>query len=565
MDYLLRPSDPEAARELASSCNISATIAQVLLNRGIENAESARSFLAPLLSGLTSPDKMADRDIAADRLARAVRARERVAVFGDYDVDGTASAAIMGDILERLGGEVMVLVANRFEGGYGFSEPALKRILQTRPKLVVACDCGSSDHPRLEMAKKAGVDVIVVDHHLVPSETLPALAFLNPRRPDCGFPYKGLASVGLVLSLAAAVRASLGVALDLRPWLDLVALGTIADVAPLTGDNRRLVRAGLALLGCGNGRPGIVALREAARIRPNAVIGAGEIAFRFAPRLNAAGRLGDQSLTLALLRARDLMEARSLAVRVERINQQRKVIERRVTEEAIAQVLTCYGPNPKSGIIAAKEGWHRGVVGISASRLADRFGVPSVVIALQDGIGRGSCRSCRGFPLFDAMVRCREILDNFGGHQAAMGISIHSSQIEAFRSAFSDAVSEKLAEQEQWTNLPQIDVQIDPGVFDLPPASDLALLEPVGEANAEPVFLVPEAYVEESQVVGNEHLKLSLRVGSHKFSAFGYQQGKRSVPIGKPITALGIFRPDSWSGRDQIELWLSEFENTKEF
>jgi len=564
VDYALRPSDPEAARELASNCNISPTIAQVLLHRGIENLESARDYLSPMLSGLTPPDEMADRDIAADRLARAIRARERIAVFGDYDVDGTASAAIMADILERLGGEVVVMVANRFEGGYGFSEPALNRVLEARPRLIVACDCGSSDHRRLEMARKTGIDVIVVDHHLVPSESLPALAFLNPRRPDCGFPYKGLASVGLVLSLAAAVRTSLGKPFDLRPWLDLVALGTIADVAPLNGDNRRLVRAGLALLGCGGGRPGIVALREAARIKPSAVVGAGDVAFRFAPRLNAAGRLGDQTLTLLLLRAKSLVEARSLAVRVERINQQRKQIERRVTEEAIAQVVERYGTHPNTGIIAAKDGWHRGVVGISASRLVERFGVPSVVIAVQDGVGRGSCRSCGGFPLFDAMLQCRQLLDNYGGHQAAMGLSIQSSHIEAFRSAFADAVSEDFNKGERSPNFVQIDVKIDPGVFDIPPASDLTLLEPVGEANAEPLFLVPDAVVEECQVVGNEHLKLSLRLGNRRFSAFGFQQGKKSVSIGRSITALGMLRPDTWGGGDRVELWLSEFENLNE-
>jgi single-stranded-DNA-specific exonuclease len=390
------------------------------------------------------------------------------------------------------------------------------------------------------------------------------LAFLNPRRSDCGFPYKGLASVGLVLSLAAAVRASLGKTLDLRPWLDLVALGTIADVAPLNGDNRRLVRAGLALLGCGGGRPGIVALREAARIKPGAVIGAGDVAFRFAPRLNAAGRLGDQTLTLSLLRAKSLVEARSIAVRVERINQQRKQIERQVTEEAIAQIVDCYGPNPKTGIIAAKKGWHRGVVGISASRLVERFGVPSIVIAVQDGVGRGSCRSCGGFPLFDAMLRCRQLLDNYGGHQAAMGLSIQSSQIEAFRSAFADAVSEDFIKGERSPDFAQIDVKIDPGVFDIPPASDLTLLEPVGEANAEPLFLVPDALVEDRQVVGNEHLKLSLRVGNQRFSAFGFQQGKKSVSIGKTISAVGMLRPDTWGGGDQVELWLSEFENLNE-
>lgn len=562
MEYQLRPSNPEAARELANACGISSTVAQVLLHRGINDEQSARNFLTPLLADLTPPDEMADRVLAADRLAYAIHSQERITVFGDYDVDGTASAAILSGMLESIGGDVVTLIANRFEGGYGFSDIALDRVLDTDPHIIVTCDCGSSDHPRLERARRAGKDVIVVDHHLVPPEALPALAFLNPNRSDCGFPYKGLASVGLVLSLCAAIRASLKVKLDLREWLDLVALGTIADVAPLHGDNRRLVRAGLNLLRSHNVRPGIMALREAVRIRPGACIGAGDIAFRFAPRLNAAGRLGDQALTLSLLQARSLSEARSLAVRLERINQKRKLVERQVTEEAISQVIQTYGPEPNTGIVAAKQGWHRGVVGITASRLVERFGVPSVVIALQDGVGRGSCRSCRGFPLYDAMVRCKEELEKFGGHQAAMGITIQTSKIERFRCGFSNAVSKSSLDLLSSNSIPQVDVEIDPGVYDLPPASDLTMIEPVGEANPEPLFLVPEAHVEANQVVAREHLKLALKIGNKRISAFGFQQGERSGMVGNTITALGVLRPDTWGGGDLVELWLSEFENT---
>jgi single-stranded-DNA-specific exonuclease len=240
----IRESDRAGAERLGTELGVSSTLAQVLLHRGLVEPARARQYLAPKLSELTVPDAMLDRELAAERLARAIRRAETIVVFGDYDVDGTTSAAILTGILEQLGGRVQTLLASRFEGGYGLSDAALDRVLLERPSLLVTCDCGTSDHERLARAQKQGIDVIVVDHHLVPDEPLPALAFINPHRPECGFAYKGLCSAGLALSLGAAVRSVLSVALDLRAYLDLVALGTVADVAPLDGDNRRLVRAG---------------------------------------------------------------------------------------------------------------------------------------------------------------------------------------------------------------------------------------------------------------------------------------------------------------------------------
>ena len=378
------------------------------------------------------------------------------------------SAAVLAGILEQLGARVSVLLANRFEGGYGLSDEALTRVLETSPAVLVTCDCGSSDHARIEKARAAGVDVIVVDHHLVPPEPLPALAFLNPHRPDCGFAYKGLCSAGLALSLGAAVRARLGVELDLRTFLDLVALGTIADVAPLDGDNRRLVRAGLALLASPRARPGVAALRELAKITPGATIGAQDVAFRMTPRLNAAGRLGDPTLTLSLLRARDVPEARALAARIEQLNEQRKVLEAEVTAQATAQVIEIYGEHPACGIVAAGEGWHRGVLGISAARLCDRFNVPVVVVGFEHGIGHGSARAPDGFPLFDAIQKCARSLQRYGGHQAACGLSLHAAQLDPFRADFTGAG----AQAERMAAAFDVDVVLGADGYRLPPVAD---------------------------------------------------------------------------------------------
>jgi single-stranded-DNA-specific exonuclease len=553
MRFRVRQADPMAARELGRALGLAPALAQVLLHRGISDAASAREFVNPQLSGLSRPDAMLDRELAADRLVRAIRARETIAVFGDYDVDGTTSAVVLCGILEALGAEVCVFVGNRFDGGYGLSDAALARVLEARPSLLVTCDCGSSDHERIARARAAGVDVIVVDHHLVPDEPLPALAFLNPHRPGCGFEYKGLASAGLALSLGAAVRARLGSALDLRTFLDLVALGTIADVAPLDGDNRRLVRAGLVRLAEPT-RPGVVALRELARIRGCAPLSAMDVAFRMTPRLNAPGRMGDADLTLALLRARDVGQARMLAARVEQRNDERKAIEKRVTEQAVAQVIERWGPTPRHGIVAFGDELHRGVVGISAARLVERFGVPAIVVGVEGATGHGSARAPSGFALHAAIARCAGLLERFGGHDAACGLTLTRSRLEAFAVAFAEAtrceqVASAVAE-------PTADVQLEPGVFELPGAADLAQLEPFGAGNREPIFALPRVRVVSRSVVAGSHLKLGLQLGRATLSAFGYDLAQVQVGVGSEVSLLGTLRADAWMGGDRVELRL---------
>lgn len=551
--YRLREADPVAARALGASCGLGSAAAQILLQRGLGDPRAAQEHLDARLSGLSSPDSMIDRDAATERLVDAIRSKQRIAIFGDYDVDGTTSAAILADILEALGGDVSAFVANRFQGGYGFSDQALDRCLEVRPSLIVTCDCGSSDLPRIARAVAAGVDVIVVDHHLVPDEPLPTVAFLNPHRPECGFPYKGMASAGLAFSLGASVRAALGQKLDLRPWLDLVALGTVADVAPLDGDNRRLVRAGLKLLARRELRPGVAALREAARLTPGIPVCATEIAFRLAPRLNAAGRLGDATITLDLLRCRDRSEGRRLAAKIEQLNDERKDTERRCTREAYAQVEEIYGKRPEHGVVVAAEGWHRGVVGITAARLVDRFHVPAVVVALDDGVGHGSGRTPDGFHLHEAFSKASQDLIRFGGHAAAAGMTLRADRVEAFRASFADA---SRGFREADAERPIVDVEVDGDRYPLPSISDLARLEPLGEGNAIPLFSFPGARITERKVVGDGHLKLRLRVGDAQISTFGREMGALKDELPDTVCPLGSLRPDHWRANGSLELSL---------
>ncbi len=558
--YEVRKTDPLAAGELGRALGLSPSIAQVLLHRGITTVEAARDFIDPKLAGLTDPKPMRDRDVAADRLARAIRANERIAIFGDYDVDGTTATTILAGILERLGADVIAMAAHRFEGGYGFSDPALAKVKETGARVLVTCDCGSADHPRIGAAMRAGIDVIVVDHHLVPKETLPAMAFLNPHRGDCSFAYKGMASAGLAFSLGAAVRSIVMPKLDPRDFLDLVALGTVADVAPLDGDNRRMVRAGLGRLAGGDARPGVLALREMAKA--NGAIGGTDISFRLAPRLNAAGRLADAALTLALLRAKTIDEARVFAARVEAINGDRRAIQEQNTEEAALAVREIYLSNGttevEGGIVVASTEWHRGVVGIVAARLTELFEAPAIVIALEGGSattghGHGSGRTIGGFPLHDAVKASDASLLGYGGHQAALGVRIDASQIETFRADF-DRACRELRRETYGPRVRHVDVMLDGARYPLPKASDLAVLEPVGAGNPEPRFLAEGVKVEEASSVGTGHLKLSLRVGKDRVSAFGYGMGEHVERIGETANIVGTLRPDTWRGNDAVEL-----------
>ena len=427
--------DPRAA-SLARELRITATAADVLVARGHADFERAARFLEPKLAHLTSPAAMKDRSEAAERVARAVKAGETICVFGDYDADGVTSAALTTDVLRRLGARVTTALADRFDGGYGLSNAALARVLATGATLLVTCDCGTSNHARLADARARGVDVVVIDHHRVPDEPLPAVAFLNPHRPDCGFAYKGLASVGLALSVCAEVRARLGVELDMRAWLDLVALGTIADVAPLDGDNRALVRAGLAQLARG-ARPGVRALAEVAGATGASVSGE-DVAFRFAPRINAPGRLAKPDIALALLLSESATEARAIAAEVDRVCEERKKLDRQILAEAEAAL-----EDPALAalpvIVLGRESWHPGVVGIVAGRLASKYGKPTIVIGFANGEGRGSARGPAGFSLYGALVRCRDVVLGFGGHDAAAGVHVEASQIDALRDRFAEA------------------------------------------------------------------------------------------------------------------------------
>lgn len=545
----LPPPASASARALARTMGLCVTTAALLERRGYRDEMSAFKYLHPKLSHLTRPDEMADREAAAGRIARAVTDRERVVIFGDYDCDGITAAAILTEALRALGGDATPLLASRFGGGYGLSEPALDRVLEKKPSLLITCDCGSADAPRVRRAKKAGVDVIVIDHHLIPPEPLEAVAFLNPHRDECGFPYKGLASCGLAMSVAAAVRAKLGVALDVRRFLDLVAIGTVADVAPLDGDNRALVRAGLDAIRAGH-RPGLRALAEMAKLDTSKPLTARDIAFVIAPRLNATGRLGDPDDSLRLLLARDAAEGKRIAAICEEANKKRRTIQDAIVEESYEQI----GQQAnRPALVLGKQGWHHGVVGIVAGRVASEHRRPVIVAAIDaQGIATGSVRTSGGIDIHAALGRCRDVLLGFGGHAKAAGVTFEAKRLGELGEAFARACAELTPPEAE--PQPDAEARLEPEDDPRLVVNDLARLEPCGEANPIPLLCIQGARLRNAKEVRGGHLKADVEFGSRQMSFFGPNQASRIPAIGnRTVNLIGHLRRDTYRGGDAVE------------
>jgi len=537
---------------LARELGLSITVADVLDRRGFGADADTRRFLEPKLSHLTQPSGMADREAATDRILRAIRARETICIFGDYDCDGITATAVMTSVLRDLGATVVPLLATRREGAYGLSDPALERVLSVGATLLITCDCGSSDHERLARANAAGLDAVVIDHHLVPDEPLPVVAFLNPHRPECAFPYKGLASCGLALSIAAALRKKLDADLDLRPLLDLVAIGTVADVAPLDGDNRALVRAGLGVLAAGT-RPGVRALADLARMELGRGVVAEDIAFRIAPRLNAPGRLTDPDDALALLLSKDSSRAAGLAATIEQLTQKRRLMQAEIIEAAQADIDDA-GWREAPGLVLAREDWHPGIVGIVAGRIADETQRPTIVIGIEGALGRGSVRGPSGFPLYDALCLCKDALVGFGGHQAAAGLSVDAQRVEALRAAWVDACR-SLGSMSYEARPPEADVRLDGRDDASAVVRDLAKLEPCGEKNPAPRLLVQGAKLRSVRNLKG-HLKMTVRHGNTTIGAIAFQQGALadSMREGDLVQLIGRLRRDHYRGGEAVEM-----------
>ncbi len=557
-----RPQAPDAAARLAEAAGLPRAAAQALLNRGIRTADAADAFLRPRLSALDDPFALPGMAPACARLARAARDGERVAVFGDYDVDGVAATALLSAVLGRLGARVRPFLPHRLDDGYGLQVGSIERCLEAAPTdVVVTVDCGAKAHAAAAAARRRGVDLVITDHHPPGDDPPDAAAVVNPHYADEA-PWRHLAGVGVAFKLAhALVKAARDAgrpgaeALDLRPYLEWVALGTVADVAPLAGENRTLTRFGLARMAEAPS-VGVRALLDVAGVAgpPQAW----HVGFALAPRLNAAGRMGTPEEALALLQCADPDEARRRAQRLDTLNRQRQRAENRVLGEALDQALEA---DPAGGLVAAGP-WHPGVVGIVAARLCQRRHQPAVVIALRpDGGGRGSGRAPEGFDLAGALAACAPHLERFGGHAAAAGVELKPGRLDAFRADF-EAVCRELRADEPPPAL-DVDAWLALDEADEALLGALDAMAPFGAANAAPRWASRRVRVVESRIVGADHRRLRLADGAVERAAIGFGMAARGDP--SPwIDVLYEAQRNTWRGRTNIQLRLLDFRPAEE-
>lgn len=516
-------------KKLSDELNISPTLAQLLLNRSIDTYEKAKVFFRPDLSDLHDPFLMDGMEKAVERVVRAVLDKEAILVYGDYDVDGTTGTALLWSFLKQIGAQVSYFIPDRIKDGYGLSMRGIVIAKERGVKLLISVDCGVTAVEQVEAAGSAGIDVIICDHH-EPSDKLPyAYALLDPIKPGCAYPYKGLSGCGVAFKLVQALTTREPIqsiiAHDdkstLNSFLDLVALATTADIVPLKEENRTIVKLGLDVINT-QARPGIRALVETSGMKKGR-INAGQIVFILAPRINAVGRIGNAMRAVELLTSESYEEARKLAQVFEDENRTRRKLDGEAFLEA--QQIVENSPDTESAIILHNESWHPGVIGIVASRMVERYYRPTVMMTTVDSIIKGSARSVAGFDIYRALKRCEDKLLQFGGHKYAAGLSVDPLRIDEFKEAF-NAVAKELLTDELLT--PRIHIEAEIDLDELTPkfVSVLNRFAPYGPGNMRPVFAARNVELNgPPRIVGNNHLRFKVRKNGRVFDAIGFNLG----------------------------------------
>lgn len=546
---------PEAVNGLREA-GYPALLSTVLAARGVDAPESAAEFLDRERSLTLSPLGMRDMDKAVARIQQALSRRETIAVFGDYDVDGITSTCLVQDYLKSCGANCLRYIPRRIEDGYGLSRDAIEALWDQGATLLITVDCGITGNDEVEFAGSLGMDVVVTDHHEC-KEALPrAVAVVDPHRPDCSYPFKHLAGVGVALKLVLALGGQSREDELFARYCTLAAIGTIADVMRMDGENRTIVSLGLESL------PrtkfvGIQALLKEAGLLGKPITSI-QIGFVLSPRINAAGRMGAADLAADLLETDDPAQAEELARALCELNRERQAVEQTICTDAIEQI-DRLRPEERSALVLASERWHQGVVGIVASRLSEKYSCPSFMIHLKDGCGKGSCRSYGGFNLFAALESCSDLLDGFGGHELAAGFTIPEGNIDAFRQRMNRYVRSASGGELPINSL-EIDAAIAcPSEVTLSEVEHLSMLEPYGAGNARPVFALLGATVDSVQAVGQgKHLKLRLSKGACRFDAIFFSVTAEDCGIapGSRVDAAFYLQANTFRGVTTLQLQL---------
>jgi len=544
--------DPGLVAALAAELGVPEPLAAILVQRGFAAPDIAKAFLRPDLERLSDPCGWADMRSAVDLLAGAVRSGTPILVHGDYDVDGQCAAALLTRVLRSAGGDAHAFVPHRLRDGYDFGAAGLAEARRLNAGLVVTCDCGITAVDAVRTARAEGREVIVTDHHVPGDELPPASAVLDPRRPDCPNEDNDLCGTGVAFKLAQALMPALGRSPNVPlHFLDYVALATVADVVPLTGENRILVRHGLKML-ADSRWTGLRALVDAAGLAGRS-IKAGHVGFILAPRLNAVGRIGDAAQGVRLLLSDDPAEAAAIARELETLNARRQALDQRILEETIALAETVLRPDDRALVLAA-DGWHPGVIGIVASRLVERYGRPTFLIGWDGDTGRGSGRSIAGFDLHGALRRVGHHLEKYGGHTMAAGLTVRRDRFEAFRVAFLRVAGE-LLDPDDLVPEQRVDLELPLGLVSEKLEKLFRYLEPCGPGNPAPVFGVRAARAVGARRVGANHLRFLLDDGSGVLPAIGFQWAD-AVPeawLAQPLDVAFRLERDEWQGRTTLQ------------
>src|SRR5687768_9381261 len=553
-----RRPDPEAVAALASNLHLSEQVANLLLIRGHDSDESAKRFLRPRLDQLADGNLMRGAEKAVDRLARAASDGETVMVHGDYDVDGICSTTILTTVLREFGARPVPFIPRRIEDGYDLGSAGVRAAIDAGATVVVTCDCGTSAVEPVAELCRAGIDVIVTDHHL-PGSALPdCLAVLNPRQDACEYPDKDLAAVGVAFKLSLALAGKLS-RNDAFIWrmLDLVALATIADVAPLRGENRILVRYGLRMLSQTE-NVGLRAMIRAAGLDAKPIT-AGRVGFILAPRLNAAGRIGAAIDGVRLLMTKDEHEANAIARKLEELNEIRQDLDRRTLADA-RDMIAELDLDATFGIVLAKEGWHPGVIGIVASRIVEEFGRPTILIAIDGTTGKGSGRSIPALDLHSALGECRDLLLRFGGHRAAAGITISRENVEAFARRFNEVAASRLTREDL---IPEVRIDLEVAIERADEEMERMLrhFEPFGVGNPTPILVARDVRLAAPpRLVGRDGLKLRLSTGAGELDAIGWGMANRvaDFDVAVPVDIAFRLERDEFRGESRLQARIAD-------
>lgn len=551
--------DENLASKVSKENDISLLLAKVLVGRGLEEKDIIQKYLHPQIEALYDPFFYQDMEVAVEVILRSIADHEKITIYGDYDVDGITSTAVLYQFLKEQNAEVSFYLPNRLEEGYGLNNEALQKIANDGTKLIITVDCGISAYEEVEYAKSLGMKVIITDHHECPEKLPNTLAVIDAKRVDNSYPFRELAGVGVTFKLIHAISLKLG--LDRKAYLkyiDIVALGTVADIVPLVDENRIIVHFGLMLMR----QTKNIGLRALIQVSGYSSMESATISFGLAPRINACGRMGKAELALKLLLTKDETEAQEIAMKLNELNRERQAIEKGIFDNAV-QLIEENHLYENDVIVVAAPNWHPGVIGIVASKITEMYYKPSILMCLEDGIAKGSGRSITGFDLHGALSKCSDILIKFGGHEMAIGLSMEEEKIALFYQKLLDVAKE--ANIKELCPVVKVDAEINASVASIPLVNELKVMEPFGEANPAPIFAYKNLKVEGIRTLSNEkHLKLSLKDGMQIYESIAFNMGdkKYSIKIGDKIDVLNSLEINNFRNIEKIQLNIKDIKKS---